>query len=235
MKKIAVIIPTYNEKNNAEKIIQEIFKNVPNVYVRIVDDNSPDGTGAIVENMMRDFPGLAIFKREKKEGLGKAYIDAFGRIIKEGIFSHICMMDGDFSHDPSYLVQMIDEAKNFDVVVGSRYVKGGGTSGWELWRRILSRGANFYCRLITGMPVYDCTGGFNLIDVEFLKKIDFSKFDASGYAFIMELKYNLYKLGASFKEVPIIFKNRREGESKISKHIIGEGVIAPWKMRFKKY
>ncbi|MDO8601469.1 MAG: polyprenol monophosphomannose synthase, partial [bacterium] len=99
---------------------------------------------------------------------------------------------------------------------------------------ILSRWGNFYCRLITGMPFRDCTGGFNLINIELIKKIDFSKFDASGYAFIMELKYNLYKLGASFKEVPIIFKNRREGESKISKHIISEGVVAPWKMRFKK-
>ena len=234
MEKIAIIIPTYNEINNAEHIIREIFKNVPNIHVRIVDDNSPDGTAAAVEKLMKDFPNLAIFKREKKEGLGRAYIDAFHRIMKDGTFSHICMMDGDFSHDPSYLAKMIEQAKNFDVVIGSRYVKGGGTYGWELWRRILSRGANFYCRLITGIPVHDCTGGFNLINIKFLEKIDFSKFDASGYAFIMELKYNLYKLGASFKEIPIIFKNRREGESKISKHIISEGVIAPWKMRFKK-
>src|SRR3989338_7367741 len=132
MEKIVVIIPTYNEIKNAEHIIREIFKNVPDVHIRIVDDNSPDGTGAAVEKLMREFPNLALFKREKKEGLGKAYIDAFGRIIKDGTFSHIFMMDGDFSHDPSYLAQMIGQVKNFDVVVGSRYVKGGGTSGWEI-------------------------------------------------------------------------------------------------------
>lgn len=234
MDKLAVIIPTYNERNNVERIIKDIFNKVPSVYVRIVDDNSPDGTGGIVEGMMKDFPNLLLLKREKKEGLGNAYIDAFGRIIKEGGFSHICMMDGDFSHDPSYLAQMIKEAKNYDVVIGCRYIKGGGIEGWEFWRRILSRWGNFYCRLITGMPFRDCTGGFNLINIEFIKKIDFSKFDASGFAFIMELKYNLYKLGASFKEIPIIFKNRREDKSKISNHIISEGILAPWKMILKK-
>jgi dolichol-phosphate mannosyltransferase len=234
MEKIVVIIPTYNEVNNIEKIIREIFKNISNIHVRIVDDNSPDGTGLVVEKMTKDFPNLSLFKRDKKEGLGNAYIDAFSRIIKDGSFSHICMMDGDFSHNPFYLTQMIEQSQNHNVVIGSRYIKGGGTEGWELWRRILSRWANFYCRLITGIPVYDCTGGFNLIDIEYLKKIDFSKFEASGYAFIMELKFNLYKLGVSFKEVPIIFKNRQEGESKISNHIISEGIIAPWKMRFKK-
>jgi dolichol-phosphate mannosyltransferase len=234
MDKLAVIIPTYNERNNIEKIIKDIFNKVPGVYIRIVDDNSPDGTGGIVERMMSEFPNLLLLKREKKEGLGKAYIDAFGRVIKEGKFSHICMMDCDFSHDPSYLTQMIEESKDHDIVIGCRYIKGGGIEGWELWRRILSRWGNFYCRLITGMPFHDCTGGFNLVNIEFIKKIDFSKFDASGFAFIMELKYNLYKLGISFKEIPIIFRNRREDKSKISNHVISEGIVAPWKMILKK-
>jgi len=143
-------------------------------------------------------------------------------------------MDADFSHDPKYLVEMFKKSKEYSVVVGSRYVLGGKTVGWELWRRILSFCGNFYCRTITGMPVKDCTGGFNIIHTDLLRKIDFSKMDMSGYAFIMEIKYLLYRAGGTFFEVPITFVNRVGGESKISSHIISEGIIAPWKIKFLK-
>lgn len=234
MSKIIIAIPTYNEKDNIENIIRGIFSIVPEVYVKIIDDNSPDGTSNIIEGLLKEFTHLSILKRTAKSGLGKAYINAFQEIFKDSSFTHICMMDADFSHDPKYLSQMIKESSGYDVVIGSRYIKDGGTFGWELWRRILSHGGNLYCRIITGIPILDCTGGFNLMKIDTLKRVDFNKFDASGYAFIMELKHSLYKVGAKFKEIPIIFKNRTGGESKISSHIIREGILAPWKLILKK-
>jgi len=234
MSKISILIPTYNEKENIEIIIRTIFSLHPDIYIKVIDDNSPDSTANVVQVLMNEFPNLSILKRKGKEGLGKAYINGFEEILQDGTFSHVCMMDADFSHDPKYLSEIIKNSLDFDVVVGSRYIKNGGTEGWELWRRMLSRWGNFYCRNITRMPIRDCTGGFNLIKAEILRKVDFSRFDTSGYAFIMELKYSFYKLGAKFKEVPIIFKNRTGGESKISNHIIREGILAPWKLIIKK-
>jgi dolichol-phosphate mannosyltransferase len=234
MKKTCVILPTYNEKENIEPILKSIFKVAPNVSVMVVDDNSPDGTAGIVELLKNQYPNLSLMRRARKEGLGRAYIDAFKKVLSEGAVEKIIMMDADFSHSPSYLPKMIEESENYDVVVGSRYVEGGKTVGWELWRRLLSRGGNFYARIITGMPIRDLTGGFNLINKNFLEKINLEDFDASGYAFMMELKDVLFRGGARFKEIPIVFKNRVGGESKISNHIIKEGVMAPWRMRLKK-
>lgn len=230
-----IVIPTYNERENIGPLVGKIFSLLPeDVLVLVVDDNSPDGTADEVRKLQKDFPRLSLLLRSRKEGLGKAYIDAFLSVFKNGDVEKIVMMDADLSHDPNYLLEMFQHAMTHSVVIGSRYIKGGGTVGWELWRRILSRCGNFYCRFITRMPVHDCTGGFNIIDANLLRKIDMTKIDTSGYAFIMELKYALWKAGASFKEVPIIFKNRSGGESKISGHIISEGILAPWKMRFKK-
>ncbi len=228
--KNVVIIPTYNEKENIETVISRIFTLVPDISVTVVDDNSPDGTATIVESLMRKYPQLAIIKRQKKEGLGKAYICAFRKILEDNDVRSIIMMDADLSHDPAVLPEMLAYSEEYDVVIGSRYVRSGGTEGWELWRRGLSFFANIYCRMITRLPVYDCTGGYNLVSVSLLRKIDFSTMDSSGYAFQMELKFMLWKAGARFKEIPIIFKNRANGESKISSHIILEGVRAPWNM-----
>ena len=144
-------------------------------------------------------------------------------------------MDADLSHDPAHLPALLAASAEHDVVVGSRYVRGGGVSGWELWRRILSAGGNFYARTVTGLPVRDCTTGYGVIDAGLLKKVSLRRIDSSGYAFLIELKYMLFRAGASFAEVPIIFKNRVGGESKISGHIISEGVIAPWKMIFRRF
>lgn len=229
-----IIIPTYNEKNNIVLLTFNIFALMPDVSVVVVDDNSPDGTSQAVVEMQTRYPRLSLILREKKEGLGKAYIHAFKNILAQGSVNIIITMDADLSHDPKYLSEMIGKTNEFDVVIGSRYVRGGGTEGWELWRKILSRWANFYCKLITRMPIHDFTAGFQVIKADSLRKIDFSKIDMSGYAFLMELKYLLWKSGAKFTEVPIVFKNRIGGESKISNHIIKEGILAPWKMILKK-
>jgi|GEM_PF-476894 len=234
MEKDIIIIPTYNERDNIHALIKEIFRVVPRVSIMVVDDNSPDGTAEIVRELMRSFPQLSLLSRKGKEGLGKAYIHAFQKALEDGAVRSVVMMDADFSHSPKYLPEMFSQARLYDVVIGSRYTKGGLTEGWERWRKVLSFGGNLYCRTITRMPMKDCTGGFNIIHASLLRKIDLSHIDMSGYAFIMELKYALYKAGASFKEVPIVFKNRTGGESKITNHIISEGVLAPWKMIFKR-
>lgn len=232
--KNVIVIPTYNEKENIRNLVPLIFKTVPDIFVVVADDNSPDGTGDMVRELQKQYPNLSLLSRQEKNGLGRAYIHAFKEVLKDKEVEHIIMMDADFSHHPKYLPEMLRQSKSFSVVCGSRYVKGGGTTGWEMWRRVMSFCGNFYCRSITGMPIYDCTGGFNVISTHLLRSIDFSKMDMSGYAFIMELKYLLYKAGGKFFEVPIIFANRAEGESKISSHIISEGVVAPWKMLWKK-
>jgi len=231
--RIGILLPTYNECDNIQDIVNAIFLHVPEAHVVVVDDNSPDGTHELVRSMQSTYPTLELLLREKKEGLGKAYIDGFKYFTKKGSVDAVLMMDADFSHDPASIPGLAETAKNYDVVVGSRYVAGGGTEGWETWRLLLSKFGNFYARSVVKMPVRDCTGGFNLIRTEFLKKIDFELMDMSGYAFQIELKYLLAKAGARFTEVPILFKNRVNGESKITNHIIREGIIAPWKIRKK--
>jgi len=227
-----VITPTYNEAANIGTLVSEIFKHAPEVSVLVVDDNSPDGTADVVRKLQAQYPKVELFLREKKEGLGKAYISAFKRVINAT--DAVIMMDADLSHHPEYLPKLMKAAESADVVVGSRYMRGGATEGWELWRRILSRCGNWYARTVTGLPVDDCTAGFMMIKTGMLKKINFDRFNLSGYAFLIELKYMLWKAGARMTQVPIIFRNRVGGESKISSHIINEGILAPWKMVFKK-
>jgi dolichol-phosphate mannosyltransferase len=232
--KNVIILPTYNEKENIGNIVPLIFSTVPDIHILVADDNSPDGTADVVSELMKHYPNLSLISRPQKNGLGKAYINAFNHVLKDPEVSNVIMMDSDLSHQPKYLPEMLRQSERADVVIGSRYVKGGGTSGWELWRRILSFCGNFYCRTVTRMPIFDCTAGFNVIRADLIRKVDFSKADLSGYAFIMQLKYRLHKLGGKFYEVPIIFVNRVGGESKMSSHIISEGILAPWKMVFNK-
>lgn len=229
-----ILLPTYNESENVERIISRIFEVNPEVFVKVIDDNSPDGTAKIVNGLMSKYPKLSILSRKGKEGLGKAYANGFREVIKSGDFSHVFMMDADMSHDPKYLSEMIDKSKNHDLVIGSRYVRGGKTVGWETWRKMLSFFGNLYARTVTRLPINDMTGGFNCINLDTLKLVDLDTVGSSGYAFIMELKHSLVKKGASVKEVPITFVNRYGGESKISNNIISEGIIAPWRMIWKK-
>jgi len=228
-----IILPTYNESGNIAGIINRIFQFVPEAKVLVVDDNSPDKTADIVKGMMQNEPRLQLLQRKGKEGLGKAYQHAFSEVLKDQSVQLVMMMDADFSHDPVYIPAMIDAIHNADVVIGSRYCRGGKTEGWKPWRVFLSAFANRYCRVISGMPINDATAGFNLIRADILRSANVASLGFSGYAFIMELKYALWRHGARFVEVPIIFRERREGESKISSHIIREGIIAPWNMRFK--
>jgi len=229
-----IILPTYNERENIGLLIERIFSLVPEIHILVVDDNSPDGTAAVVENLMTKYINLSILKRPAKNGLGGAYIEAFKKLLAEGDIENIVMMDADFSHNPKYLPQMIAEAENYSLVIGSRYIKGGGIAKWELWRKILSGAGNFYARILLGRSVHDWTGGFNCIKADYLRKVNLDKIDLSGYAFVMGLKYFLIKIGTHPKETPIIFEARRGGESKLSHHIISEGIIAPWKLIFKK-
>ncbi len=232
--KTVIVIPTYNEKENVMVLIPEIFKYAPAIGVLIADDSSPDGTAAAVGELQKQFPNLMLLSQPEKGGLGKAYLNAFKKALEDPAVEAVMMMDADLSHDPKYLPEMLKRAETFSVVTGSRYIKGGGTSGWEAWRRTLSFCGNLYCRLVTRLPLKDCTAGFNVISAKLLRQIDFSKISMAGYAFIMELKYRLFKAGGTFSEVPIIFKNRTIGVSKMSAHIIQEGIIAPWKMVLKK-
>lgn len=196
----------------------------------VIDDNSPDGTADAVTALQSSYPSLLLYKREKKEGLGRAYTAAMKKVLEENIFDVVCTMDADHSHDPEYLPGMLHLLEDADFVIGSRYVEGGSVAGWEFSRKMLSAFGNFYCRLVTRLPIHDCTSGFGCIRTSLLQKIDLDNLDASGYAFLMALKYNIWKKGARIKEFPICFKSRLSGESKISLKIIEEGIFLPWKM-----
>jgi dolichol-phosphate mannosyltransferase len=230
-----IIIPTYNERENIERIINEVFRHLPDCRILVVDDSSPDGTADIIKRLQKENSQISLFSRQKKEGLGKAYIDAFKYCFENFSPLRVVMMDADMSHHPKYLPEMEKKfSQGVSVVIGSRYVPGGNTVGWEWWRKNLSYYGNLYAKIITRMPVNDLTAGFYMINADLLRSINFADIDSSGYAFQIELKYNLKKKGGVFVELPIVFGNRIGGESKISSHIISEGIIAPWKIFLKK-
>lgn len=234
MLNLALVIPTYNERDNIRLIIPEIFNILKdNVSIYVVDDNSPDHTGQEVVKMQSQFSNLFLIKRFKKEGLGSAYKDALSQVLDKNIYDAIIMMDADGSHDPKYLDDMRNKLSNFEVVIGSRYTKGGGIERWELWRKALSYFGNLYARLLIGAPIKDMTAGFIGINTRTLTNINLNQVSASGYAFLMELKFMLSRETKLISEIPIIFKERREGESKISSQIISEGIITPLRL-FKK-
>lgn len=229
-----IIIPTYNEKENIGFLIEKIFSLIPEIYILVVDDNSPDGTAVVVEELQKKYPNLSLLKRPVKNGLGGAYIEAFKKLLADTEVENIIMMDADFSHNPDSLPRFLKEVENYDLVIGSRYIKGGGITHWEFWRRLLSWGGNFYIRILLGGKIHDWSSGFNCIRMSLLKKIDLDKIEFVGYAFLSSLKYFLVKAGARVKEIPIIFEERRGGKSKMSGNIIREGLLAPWKILFTK-
>lgn len=232
-----IVIPTYNEKENISLLLKKIWALVPDTCVMVVDDNSPDGTAETVKKLKGQYPNLLLLQRAGKEGLGKAYIAAFQDILNNRQFSTVTMMDADLSHDPKFLPEMLKLSENFDLVIGSRYIRGGGvTKKWELWRRFLSAAGNWYLRIIFWRyPVHDWTTGYNVIKTSALKKINFKLLSPKGYAFISSLKYCLLKSGASVKESPIFFEERNGGESKMTSSIIREGIIAPWKIIIRQF
>jgi dolichol-phosphate mannosyltransferase len=224
-----VIIPTYNEAENIPLLIPQILAR-PRFRVLVVDDGSPDGTGAIVAQIAREHPQVALLSRPAKLGLGTAYIAGFRRALDEGA-QYIVEMDADFSHDPRYLPALLAAADRYDLVLGSRYVRGGGTTDWGLTRRLISRGGNLYASAILGLPVADSTGGFRCYRRSLLEAIDLGAVRSNGYAFQIEMVYRARTAGARIGEVPIIFPDRRVGKSKMSRRIVVEALINVWRLR----
>jgi dolichol-phosphate mannosyltransferase len=230
-----VLLPTYNERNNVARIIPEIFATTSNLSVLVIDDSSPDGTAEEVQRLMSLYSNLKLLSRSAKEGLGAAYKAGMEQVLADPLITKVLTMDADGSHATEYLQAMLAAGDTHDLVIGSRYVPGGGIENWEKWRYLLSQGANLYARLVTGLPVNDLTAGFACYRADLLRKIDFSRLHTSGYAFQIEIKHHAVRtLKGTFTELPIIFRARREGESKLSRHIIREGLKTPWKLRFAK-
>jgi dolichol-phosphate mannosyltransferase len=232
MKPALVVIPTYNERDNIGPITEAVLAAEPRADILIVDDNSPDGTGQLADALAAKQPRIAVLHREKKEGLGRAYLHAFRWGLDRG-YQFIIEMDADFSHDPKYLPQLIDAAQGgADLVLGSRYVPGGGTVNWGLGRKILSRGGSLYARSILGVKVRDLTGGFKCFNRRVLEAIELDQVVSSGYGFQIELTYRTLKKGFTVKEIPIVFEDRRVGQSKMSRKIFVEAMAVVWRLRF---
>lgn len=229
--KTIVIIPTYNEKDNIERIINTVFSVKNDIHVLIVDDNSPDGTANIVKNLQKSSEQIHLIERAGKMGLGTAYCEGFAYCLANN-FEAIFEMDADFSHDPKEIPNFLEALKDNDLVLGSRYIKGVNVVNWPLKRLLLSYGANVYTRLITGMPIMDATGGFKCFRADMLRKIDLKQVKSNGYSFQIEMTYRLWKKGAKIKEIPIIFIDRLNGVSKMNKKIVYEAIYMVWKLKF---
>ncbi len=230
MPKALVIIPTYNEEQNAEKIITEVLQQTDIVEVLIVDDNSPDGTAGIVKNMMKSNSRIHILEREKKLGLGTAYVAGFKYAI-EHKFDFVFEMDADFSHNPKEIPIMLSKMDECDVLIGSRYIKGVNVVNWPMKRLILSYSANIYTRIITGMPIHDATAGFKCYKRKVLESINIDSLRSNGYAFQIETNFLAWKKGFKLLEMPIVFVDRRVGVSKMNKKIVYEAAFMVWKLK----
>jgi dolichol-phosphate mannosyltransferase len=204
----------------------------PEVHVLVVDDGSPDGTGALADRLSAAEPRIHVLHRTQKQGLGPAYIAGFRWGFQQG-FDQLVEMDADFSHHPSFLPAMLNLMNQHDFVIGSRYVDGGGTVNWGILRKIISRGGSFYSRMVLGAPIRDFTGGFNGWNRRVLEGIDLDTLEAGGYSFQIELKYRAFRKGFRFKEFPILFEDRRVGKSKMSSRIVIEALSLVPKLRFK--
>jgi len=231
MEKGLVIIPTYNEAVNIERITKKILSISPRLETLIIDDNSPDGTGNIVENLSRDNNRIHLIRRDKKLGLGTAYVIGFNYALKNG-YSFAFEMDADFSHNPDDLPRFIELLDKYDLIIGSRYIDGVSVVNWPMKRLLLSFFACIFARVVTGIPVKDLTSGFKCYSSKTLKSIDWEQFDVDGYGFQIQSVFCVYKAGLRIKEIPIIFVERRAGESKMSRRIIWEAFWLVWKLRF---
>jgi dolichol-phosphate mannosyltransferase len=229
---ILVVTPTYNERENLPDLVRAILAH-PNTRVMVVDDQSPDGTGAIADGLATEFPGrVLVIHRTGKRGLGRSYVEGLQVAIKEGA-DLICQMDADWSHDPKYLPEMVKAAADHDVVIGSRYLRGVSVVNWPLRRIFLSAFANRYIRAITGLEAQDCTSGYRCWRREMLAKLPLDRVVSDGYAFIVEMLYEAHQRGARIGEVPIIFVERRLGVSKLSGSVLLESGITPWSLRLR--
>ena len=224
-----VVLPTYNECENLPAIVPAILAAAPEVDILVVDDNSPDGTGALADGLAAQSPRVRVLHRARKEGLGRAYLAGFAEALGRG-YGRIVEMDADFSHDPARLPALLSTGAV--VALGSRYVEGGGTVNWGLGRRLLSKGGSLYARTILGIAVRDLTGGFKCFRREVLESLDLGSVRSTGYAFQIELTYRALKRGFTVREVPIVFADRRVGKSKMNRRIVVEALWMVWKIRF---
>jgi len=224
-----VIIPTYNERENIPPLVDALLRH-DGVRVLVVDDQSPDGTGAVADDVARQHPGrVDVLHRTTKRGFGRSYIDGIKRSIAGGA-DLICQMDADFSHDPARLPDLLAAAANADLVIGSRYVPGGAIVNWPQRRRLLSRFANMYVRAVTHVKARDCTSGYRCWRRDALASLPLDRFVSDGYSFLVEMLFVASRQGRRIVEVPITYTERREGQSKMSRAVILESVITPWRL-----
>jgi dolichol-phosphate mannosyltransferase len=230
--KSLVIIPTYNELENIPRIIPAVLSQDESINILIVDDGSPDGTASYVKEQMKINNRIHILEREKKMGLGTAYIAGFKYALQNN-YDFIFEMDADFSHDPNELKNFLMAIKENDLVLGSRYINGVRVLNWPMARLLLSFFASVYTRIITGMPIKDATGGFKCFRRKVLESIDLDKVKSNGYSFQIEMTFKAYCKGFRIKEIPIVFIDREKGKSKMSKKIVREAVTMVWKLRLQ--
>lgn len=225
-----MIIPTYNERENLPELLRRIFAEGLPLEVLIIDDNSPDGTGAAADALAAADPRVHVMHRPGKMGLGSAYVSGFRHAIEHG-YDAVFEMDADFSHNPDSLPEFLRELEKADLVVGSRYLHGVTVVNWPLKRLILSYLANVYSRVITGMPIKDATGGFKCFRRQVLESLDLSRVKSDGYGFQIEINFKAWRKGFRIREIPILFVDRRAGESKMSRRIVWEAAWMVWRLR----
>jgi dolichol-phosphate mannosyltransferase len=227
-----LVLPTYNEAGNIERFVAAVLDKLPaSARALIVDDNSPDGTGAIADRLAAEHERVSVLHRQRKEGLGPAYVAGFRRALAEGA-GFVVEMDSDFSHDPAYLPRLLEAGERADLAIGSRYVDGGGVRDWSVLRRAISRGGSTYARFVLGVGVRDLTGGFKCFRREVLEAIDLDSISSRGYAFQIEMTYRAIRRGFSVVEVPIVFRDREVGTSKMDRSIVAEAIWRVPAMRF---
>jgi len=231
-----IVLPTYNERENVERVVDEL-SDVRSLApfpgdVLIVDDASPDGTGEMADTLARAHPWVHVLHRPTKRGLGRAYIDGFRWALEHG-YSHILEMDADMSHPPSAVPRLLEAAADADLVLGSRYIDGGGVVGWPAHRRLISRAGSLYARTLLGVPVRDLTGGFKCFHRRVLEAANLDAVHGQGYVFQIELTYRTLRMGGRVVELPIIFTDRAEGQSKMSRRIVFEAIWMVWRLRWR--
>jgi len=229
--KSLIVIPTYNERDNITALLEAILTMAPATDILVIDDNSPDGTGQIVDQIRTRLPQVYVLHREGKLGLGTAYVRGFEYAIDHN-YDIVFEMDADFSHDPQYLPRFFSAIEGADLVIGSRYIKGGGTPNWSPLRKFISGGGNTFARAVLGIPTHDCTGGYRCYRTNALRTLDLDLVRAQGYAFQVEMTYIFWKRGFRVREVPIIFEDRRVGKSKMSRKIFIEAFLWVVRTRF---
>lgn len=232
MSRTLVVIPTYNEAENIGRLLPVVLRQAEGIDVLIVDDGSPDGTAVLIREMMKGEPRIRLLEREKKMGLGSAYVAGFKYALSNG-YDYVFEMDADFSHSPQEITHFLEKIAEFDLVIGSRYTNGVRVLNWPISRLLLSYSANVYTRFMTGLPIYDATGGYKCYRRSVLEAIDLDRIKSNGYAFQIEMTYKAWKKGFRIVEIPIIFLDRRQGTSKMSKHIVYEAIFMLWKLRFQ--